>query len=433
MEAPLRLPACAGLFLAGCLAAAPVFAATHRTTNFVVTAPTAEIAKQVAETAEQCRQDLAQDWLGKTLPNWYRPCPVSVKVGQIGAGGATTFTFDRGEVAGWNMTVQGTLERILDSVIPHEVSHTILASHFRRPLPRWADEGAATLIEHSSERKRQEVMLKQIINTPRRIPLQKLLAMTEYPTEMQQVYTLYAEGYSLARFLVEHGGDEGKAKFLEFLDDAHKQRSWPHAIRKHYGFETVADLEQTWTGWVVAGNPPVRRDSDERLAVAEEGPATPPAASLPPAANTVEQLAPVAVAAAVPAPAPIRAIDRPLRTVAISDSLNAPSPGEGGRHIDLSRGSDDGDTTVAIADRVTPRRDPTPSYGVPASVRLQQIMAQAAREQPRTDTVSAARTGTPLPTVNRSQSPDGSASWSDYSAFPSSQPTEKPRRWFSFE
>jgi hypothetical protein len=89
--------------------------------------------------------------------------------------------------------------------------------------------------------------------------------------------------------------------------------------------------------------------------------------------------------------------------------------------------------TLAAADRVTPRRDPTPSYGVPASVRLQQIMAQAAREQPQADTVSAARTGSPLPMVNRSQSPDGSASWSDYSAFPSSQPTEKPRRWFSFE
>ena len=77
--------------------------------------------------AEFYRRELAIEWLGEALPRWYRPCPISVKVGQIGAGGATTFTFEGGEVFGWRMNVQGSLERILDSVIPHEVRHTIFA------------------------------------------------------------------------------------------------------------------------------------------------------------------------------------------------------------------------------------------------------------------------------------------------------------------
>jgi hypothetical protein len=228
--------------------------ATYRSPNFEVNAPTDDIARQVAETAERCRDELAEAWLGETLPRWYRPCRVTVKVGQFGAGGATTFAFDQGEVFGWRMTVQGSLERVLDSVIPHEVSHTIFATHFRRPLPRWADEGAASLVEHESEQQRQRMMLKQVWNSSRHIPLRDLLAMTEYPSDMQSVMTLYAEGYSLADFLVQAGG---RAKFLEFLDDAN-ERGWDTALRENYSLKGTRDLEERWTGWVEAGSPQMK-------------------------------------------------------------------------------------------------------------------------------------------------------------------------------
>ena len=104
------------------------------------------------------------------------------------------------------MAIQGTEERILDSVLPHEISHMIFASYFRRPLPRWADEGAATLVEHESERLRQTKLLDQVIRTSKRIPLRQLLNIKEYPENMQDVLTLYAEGYSLADYLVQQKG-----------------------------------------------------------------------------------------------------------------------------------------------------------------------------------------------------------------------------------
>ena len=184
--------------------------ASFSTANFVVTTGDANFARQCAQTAEKFRAQLAREWLGHELPRWFRPCQVSVTVGQIGAGGATTFTFAAGQVFGWDMRVQGTPERILDSVIPHEVSHTVFASYFRRPLPRWADEGAASLVEHESERRRQSLLLQQVFNTPQRIPLTSLISMKEYPGDMQSVLTLYAEGYSLADYLVQSGGERGK-------------------------------------------------------------------------------------------------------------------------------------------------------------------------------------------------------------------------------
>ena len=121
-------------------------------------------------------------WLGQTMPNWAQPCTMTVQVGpHLGAGGATSFVFDRGEVFGWRMTIQGSAERVLDSVLPHEVTHMIYATHFRRPLPRWADEGGATSMECASEKAKHRTMLLQFLRTGRGLAFNQMFAMTEYP------------------------------------------------------------------------------------------------------------------------------------------------------------------------------------------------------------------------------------------------------------
>lgn len=220
--------------------------------NFVVHAPTTEIARQVAEAAEDSRKQLAMQWYGHEINNWGEPCDVTVVVGKnLGAGGATRFKFDRGEVYGWTMNVQGSLERILDSVIPHEVNHTILACYFRRKVPRWADEGAATVVEHISEKSRSFDLAEKLVNQGRRIPLRVLLNMTQYPRDSDQVLAMYAQGYSLTEFLIQRGG---RQHFLKFLNDAHHQ-GWDRAIATFYGSKGIEKLEQKWSSWVLAGSP----------------------------------------------------------------------------------------------------------------------------------------------------------------------------------
>jgi hypothetical protein len=156
--------------------------------------------------------------------------------------------------------VTGTLERIIDSVLPHELSHTILASRFARPLPRWADEGAAMLAETESERKRQRLLTLELVNSKDRTPLRQLLRMKEYPQDRAVMLSLYSVGFSLADFLVQSGGKE---RYLQFLDRA-GVIGWDPALDENYGFIDVESFELNWLKWVHAGSPPLKRSRQRK-------------------------------------------------------------------------------------------------------------------------------------------------------------------------
>ena len=239
-----------GIALAALGPAGTAVAAGYRTANFVVEAPTENLARKIGDAAEQYRQTLAVEWTGSPLPRWSRPCPITAQVApHLGAGGATSFVFDRGEVFNWTMTIQGSEERILDSVLPHEITHTIFASYFRRPLPRWADEGACTTVEHPVERARQHRLLLEFLTTGRGIAFPEMFAMKEYPAD---VLPLYSQGYSLARYLIERGG---RHKYVSFVSDGLSSENWSAALEKHYGVPTVAQMQHVWLDWVKQGCP----------------------------------------------------------------------------------------------------------------------------------------------------------------------------------
>jgi hypothetical protein len=274
-------------------------AAGYKTTNFTVSAPSPQLAKEIGDQAEIFRRDLAIEWLGQELPAWSKPCPITAKL-DSGAGGATSFVFDGGEVFGWKMNIQGTRERILDSVLPHEITHTIFASYFRRPLPRWADEGACTTVEHRSEIAKQEQNLIKFLKSGRGIPFSQMFAMKDYPSD---VMPLYAQGHSLAEWLIE---SRGRKAFLEFLADGMEDENWPRAVRKHYGFDSLLVMQNSWNEWVKDGRPqispatsPIQLASNTRPASAT-GISTAPAVyrgqspdRVMPAANSTTPITPI--------------------------------------------------------------------------------------------------------------------------------------------
>jgi len=233
-------------------------AANFRTQNFIIQAPTNELARTVGEAAEKYRNDLAIYWLGQPLRPWPAPCPVRVIAGpHLAAQGVTTY--NPAPVRDFQMEVVGTPERILDSVLPHEVTHTVLATHFGRPLPRWADEGICTTVEHDSERNKHEAKLREFLRSRRGIPMNRLFLLTEYPND---VLPMYAQGYSVCQFLI---AQKGPKAFIEFLHDYISHPSWTVNVRKHYEYDSLAELQKYWVDWVSAGSGPVARFAKVRM------------------------------------------------------------------------------------------------------------------------------------------------------------------------
>ena len=229
--------------------------ASVRSPNFIVSAPTRELAQEICQAAEAFRRDLAIEWLGQELPQWQGPCPVRADVAKnLGAGGATSFVFRGGMPTEWTMQIQGSRERILDSVLPHEVTHTIFATHFGGPLPRWADEGACTTVEHASERAKQDKFLIQFLTPDERgqtrgIPFNQMFRMKQYPKD---ILPLYSQGYSLAKFFIQQGG---KRKFVDYVGEGMQTNNWPAVTQKYYGFSNLSELQLTWVEWVRKGSP----------------------------------------------------------------------------------------------------------------------------------------------------------------------------------
>jgi hypothetical protein len=213
--------------------------AEYRTQNFVVIAANQEIAQKVGQWAEHYRREKAILWLGKEMPTWPAPCPLRVNVSMDGPSGETEFTFGSGGVSSQRMTIRGPLDRLIYSVLPHEITHTIFAYHFKAPVPRWADEGGSVLSEDDPERERHDKLVRGILNKNQQIPMRTLLALKEYPP---QVMCLYAQGFSMSDYLVKRSN---RQHFLSFVSHG-MYYGWDQASKSHFGHNSVEELEQAW-------------------------------------------------------------------------------------------------------------------------------------------------------------------------------------------
>lgn len=216
--------------------------------NFEVVAPTRQMAETFAKAAEAYRKEKAMEWLGEEMPRWKERCPLVVEVNPTRTGGATTFTFaPRGGVVQQDMKIFGKVDQLLESVLPHEVTHTVLAHHFGVPVPRWADEGGSVLSENDNERLEHDIKCREFLNAERGIPLRHLFPMKDYPKD---TIVLYAQGFSVSNYLIDQGGGglKGRQKFLQFLETgmAKGGKNWEAAVKSHYGYDGVEDLQEKW-------------------------------------------------------------------------------------------------------------------------------------------------------------------------------------------
>ena len=243
------------------------------TNNFVVVGNNAQLTQKIANLAEQYRRDLSLEWLGKELPRWRQKCPIRYRI-EPHARGETSFAFTSGrasEPLDWDMQIFGPPDRLLDAVLPHEITHTIFATHFGRPLPRWADEGACTTVEHVAERAKNHQMLLRFLHAQpsRGIPFNRMFTLKEYPHDM---LPLYAQGYSVARYLIMK---KGKKHFVNYIGAGMNAESrgsmtqaWDRTTKTYYGYDNLSDLQVAWLDWVRQGSP-MTPQTDSGIAIAQ--------------------------------------------------------------------------------------------------------------------------------------------------------------------
>jgi hypothetical protein len=218
---------------------------SYSTANFRVYAASKELAEKFGTMAEHYRKEKAVEWLGSEMPTWPEKCPLEVKINPKQSGGATTFTFGAQlGVQQQEMKIFGGEKQLLYSVLPHEVTHTVLAHHFGRAVPRWADEGGSVLSENEEEWFNHDIRCREILNAGRGIKLSSLFAMKDYPRDM---IVVYAQGYSVCDFLIySHKG--GRAAFLKFvgLGMKNNNRNWEQALQEVYNYDSVEQFETAW-------------------------------------------------------------------------------------------------------------------------------------------------------------------------------------------
>ncbi len=227
------------------------------------------------------------------------------------------------------------------------MTHTIFASHFRRPLPRWADEGGCTTVEHESERYKQQKLLVQFLQTGRGIPFSQMFVMKEYPRD---ILPLYAQGHSLSSLLIAKGG---KRKFLDTSARA-RYRRLGRDDQEVLRLRVVGQLQETWLAWVRNGSPAVNADP-EVLLVSNESSERP---------RVLRGQSPDSVRGEPNVIAPLVAIQRPNRGAA-QVANNVPQ-GHGNRRVALNRSP-----TTWLQIKLPPAPGPyappvTRRFGVPA-------------------------------------------------------------------
>jgi hypothetical protein len=89
----------------------------------------------------------------------------------------------------------------------------------------------------------------------RGIPFNRMFTMRNYPHD---ILPLYAQGYSLAKFLIMK---KGRRYFLDYVaagmqaeSQGHVLRMWDEATDKYYGYDNLSDLQIAWLEWVRNGS-----------------------------------------------------------------------------------------------------------------------------------------------------------------------------------
>jgi hypothetical protein len=210
------------------------------------------LAEAALHTAERARAAQQREWFGAAGADWEPKCRICLYPSgesysaATGApvnpgGGHTDIRAEEGRVFDRCIHLHGSRNLLLNGVLPHEVTHAVLAGRFGgERVPRWADEGMAILAESQP---RIDLHLRQLPRWREEellFPARELIQMRDYPRP-QTIPVFYAQSVSLVDFLFQ---EKGAKCFTAFVRDGERD-GYGTSLRRHYGW-SFAELDRRW-------------------------------------------------------------------------------------------------------------------------------------------------------------------------------------------
>jgi hypothetical protein len=217
---------------------------------------------RIAQQCESLRGELHAKWLSGTHDGHWSPrCEVVVHataagyaraVGRGGqrTAGSSAVTVKAGKVLARRLDLRADRGDPM-AAAPHELTHIVLADRFAdRPLPRWADEGMATLADSPAKRAEHRRDLARALNGRGGMRVAELLSMENYPHTTDWA-TFYGQSVSLVEFLLERGEPDKLLRLVEFA----QQVGYDAALSEVYGIAGTSALERQWRAHVTTSRP----------------------------------------------------------------------------------------------------------------------------------------------------------------------------------
>ena len=219
-----------------------------------------ELVQKVAQVAERTRLAMHRKWFGDTPDDWLPRCKIYLHATHLGYEletgvkdtlGHALIRLDGRQVDSRSIHVYCTAPNLVQDVVPHEVTHAVLAGHFgKHDVPRWADEGMALLSQPRDSIDEFTRVLPKHREDGDLFALEVL--MTTEESALTNTVEFYAQSVSVVDFLVAWKGPQ---EFTEFLWDSF-HTDYGRALKQHYGVRGFADLDKRWQAYTFGEGPP---------------------------------------------------------------------------------------------------------------------------------------------------------------------------------
>lgn len=216
-------------------------------------------ASDVLQRARELRDELQRVWFGGAVnTNWNPRCEIVVHASQstylqvVGRGGIQTsgsslVKFDRGRVVTRRVDLLADAKGEL-SALPHELTHVVLADRFgERQLPRWLDEGIATLSDSRHKQSLHHRDCRHALESGTAFRIPELFSLDRL-TSSHQVAPFYGQSLSLVRFLADR---DQPSQVIAFAESA-MENGYDRALREVYEIDGVASLARQWRNYATS-------------------------------------------------------------------------------------------------------------------------------------------------------------------------------------